>query len=119
MNNNKRFRWNKGFVFFILFLPAFFFMGFIVMFLWNHILPGAIHANAITYWQGLGILILSRILFGGFNKRHWSSERRMHGGMREKFANMTPEERENFKAGWKDRCNRWKRKDDTSTTATE
>ncbi len=118
MNNNKRFRWRRGFMFFILFVPAVFFMGFVVMWLWNHILPDAIHANAITYWQGLGLLVLSKILFGGFHKRHWGGERRMHA-MKERFANMTPEEKEKFKAEWKDRCNRWRRKDDIPTSFSE
>ncbi|MDB5199713.1 MAG: hypothetical protein JWO92_1676 [Chitinophagaceae bacterium] len=117
MHNNK-YRWSKGFIFFVIFLPAVFFMGFVVMFLWNHILPDAIHANAITYWQGLGLLFLSKILFGSFNKRHWGSERRMHA-MKERFANMTPEEKEKFKAEWKDRCNRWRRKDDIPTSFAE
>ena len=117
MNNNKRFIWSKGFIFFIIFLPAVFFMGFVVMFLWNQILPNAVHANPITYWQGLGLLILSKILFGGFNKRHWGSERRLY--MRNKFANMTPEEREQFKTEWKERCNRWRRKDEPPTSFAE
>lgn len=117
MRNNK-YRWTKGFIFFIIFLPAFFFIGFVVMFLWNHILPDAIHASTITYWQGLGLLILSKILFGGFHRRHWGGERRMRF-MKEKFANMTPEEKEKFKEEWKNRCNRWKRKDEAPTSLDE
>ena len=118
MYNNKRFRWTKGFIFFVIFLPAVFFLGFVVMLLWNAILPGVVHVTPITYWQGLGILVLSKILFGGFNKRHWGGDRGMHG-MREKFANMTPEEREKFKSEWKERCNRWRGKSDSTSTVTE
>ena len=116
MRNNKRFIWSRGFIFFIIFLPAVFFLGFIIMLLWNSILPEVTHAAKISYWQALGIFILSKILFGGFNKGHWGgSERRK---MRERFANMTPEEKQKFKAEWKDRCNRWGRKDDITDIPT-
>ena len=40
--------------------------GFIVMSLWNAILPAVIGVKTITFLQALGILLLSKILFGGF-----------------------------------------------------
>jgi hypothetical protein len=116
MNNKRNFRWNKGFIFFVIFIPAVLFLGFVVMLLWNGILPGVIHVSSISYPQALGILLLSKILFGGFNKRHWGPERRH--AMHEKFANMTPEEREKFKAEWRNRCNRWGMKQETSSPGT-
>ena len=44
---------------------------FVVMLLWNWLIP-SIFTNGpeITYWQALGILILSKILFGGFKHHH-------------------------------------------------
>ena len=105
MNDKRKFRWSKGFIFFVIFLPAILFMGLVVMFLWNAILPGVVHVTSVTYLQALGILILSKILFGGFNKRHWGSDRRRF--MQDKFATMTPEEREKFKSEWRKRCSRW------------
>jgi Ca2+/H+ antiporter, TMEM165/GDT1 family len=52
--------------FFFLLFPVLFF-GFvgIVMWLWNAILPDVLGVKEINYWQAMGILALSRILFGG------------------------------------------------------
>ncbi len=76
------------------------------MSLWNAILPGVLHVSTITFPQALGILLLSKILFGGFGGRG-----RWRGGpppfMQQKLANMTPEERESFKQEWRNKCGRW------------
>jgi hypothetical protein len=81
-------------------------LSFIVMNLWNAILPGVIHVSAITFPQALGILVLSKILFGGFRGRlGWRGEPPPF--MQRKFANMTEEERERFKQEWRNKCGRW------------
>ena len=52
---------------------------------------------------GRGVLILSKILFGGFRggpHRHWRWRRRMM----ERWEQMTPEEREKFRQGMRGRC---------------
>jgi hypothetical protein len=111
------FSFKKGLGIALCVAAAIFAFGFIVMGLWNHILVAVLGVKAITFVQALGILVLSKILFGGFKGRGGC-----HGGrgmwkerMAEKFANMTPEEREKFKAEWKNRCGgRWGRKEDTS-----
>ncbi|MCB0471639.1 MAG: hypothetical protein KDC69_06750 [Flavobacteriaceae bacterium] len=76
----------------------------LVMWLWNAILPDLINVNSITYWQALGILLLSKILFGGFSgcggHRHFTHKRHFINEMR-KMKDMTPEEREKFKTAWK------------------
>jgi len=54
-------------------------------------------------------LILSKILFGGFGRRGGWNRGRVNGWknrFEEKMAAMTPEEREKFKAEWKNRCGR-------------
>jgi hypothetical protein len=79
-------------------------VGFIVMKLWNAILPSTVGWHEITYWQALGLLILTKILFGfpfhrgGGPSRHW--RRRMI----ERWDKMTPEEREKFREGMQGRC---------------
>jgi hypothetical protein len=40
--------------------------GFIVMWLWNWLMPDLFGLGTITYWQAMGICLLSKILFGGF-----------------------------------------------------
>lgn len=39
--------------------------GWIVMLLWNALLPDLFHTSAIGYWQAVGLLLLARILTGG------------------------------------------------------
>lgn len=107
----KKFGFKKGLMFFIFFVVAVFVFGAIVMALWNAILPAVIGVKAITFLQALGILLLSKILFGGFGRRGgWNGAGRYQWKkrMQEKFATMTPEEREKFKSEWKRRCGgRW------------
>lgn len=74
--------------------------GGVVMLLWNSILPGLIHVSEITFWQALGILVLSKILFGagwGHKGGHW-------GYRRHHWMQMSEEEREKFRVEWKQRC---------------
>ena len=40
--------------------------GWAVMSLWNWLMPGLFGLPVVTFWQALGLLALSRILFGGF-----------------------------------------------------
>lgn len=82
-------------------------LTFIVMTLWNSILTPVLNVRSIDFAQALGILVLSKILFGGFRGggwrgrgRYWNSE------IRTKWQSMTPEEKEKFKQEWKNRCNR-------------
>src|SRR5215472_11346608 len=77
--------------------------SFLVMRLWNWLTPPLFGWHVITYWQALGILILSKILFGGFRGRpgrHMYWRRRMM----ERWAHMTPEEREKFRQSMRGRC---------------
>lgn len=81
----------------------------IVMALWNAILPAVLHVAPIDFWQALGILVLSKILFGGFmfrKGRGWEKggRRSWPQAMRERWNTMTPEEKEKFRQRWKDRC---------------
>lgn len=95
----------------ILAIPLFIFIGGeIVMHLWNWLLPPLFGWRMITLWQALGLLLLCRILFGGWggsgggkgHMRHRIRERiaeRMGERMRERWEKMTPEEREKFRQG--------------------
>jgi len=42
--------------------------GEIVKSLWNWLLPALFGFPAVTFWQALGLLLLCRILFGGFGR---------------------------------------------------
>lgn len=38
--------------------------GFLIMWLWNWLMPGLFGLATITYWQAVGIFILAKFLFG-------------------------------------------------------
>ena len=74
-----------------------------VMSLWNALMPNIFAVKAITFWQALGLLVLSKLLFGGFRPycgagRHWRRR------MAERWEQMTPEEREKFRQGMRFGC---------------
>jgi len=75
--------------------------GELVMHLWNWLLPPLFGWRLITFWQALGLLLLSRIFFGS-----WSSGGGNRGprGRRGKWDKMTSEEREKLRQGWDARC---------------
>jgi len=83
-------------------------MTFIVMLLWNGLIPELFKGPVISFPQALGLLVLSKILFHGFGwrKNHW----RHHDWrkrMQERMNAMTPEERDRFRSQWKQRCGRF------------
>jgi hypothetical protein len=82
-----------------------------VMLLWNALLPGIFGLPFINYWQAVGVLLLTRVLFGGFGggrfmPRDWPGRDehlfRQGNPLREKWLNMTDEERRAFIAKEKD-----------------
>jgi len=75
----------------------------VVMLLWNAILPEVIGVSTINYWQALGIFILSKILFGGF-KGKGPGRGKFKSKFKNKFRNMTDEEKASFKTEWESRC---------------
>jgi hypothetical protein len=63
--------------------------GYLVMWLWNWLIPAIFGLHAINYWKALGLLVLCKILFGGFGGRHpFSKDWRARSTW-----NMSPEER--------------------------
>lgn len=70
--------------------------GLVVRELWNWLLPAIFGWRQVTFWQALGILMLCRILFGGFGM-HGTSRSGMRRRMAERWEGMTPEERERFR----------------------
>ena len=76
--------------------------GEIVRLLWNGLLPPLFGWHELTFWQALGMLGLCRILFGGFGM-HGSGRPNWRRRMRERWENMTPEEREPFRQRMRER----------------
>jgi hypothetical protein len=79
-------------------------IGFVVMTLWNQLLPPILHVGTITFWQALGIFALCKILFGFGKGGPRGGAPWMRHKMAERFKNMTPEERAKFKEKMGQRC---------------
>ena len=106
----RRHWWMKGLAF-LFFAPVFLaLMSLVVMWLWNALIPSLFTGPVLGFWQAVGLLLLCRILFGGFRRvgppgwghhhRGWSD----HRAWRERWHGMTPDERERFREGFR----RWK-----------
>ena len=87
----------------VIVLPLFALFIYLVMRLWNGLVPDLFGLHPVTYWQMVGILVLSKILFGGFFCGS-SSGTSMYSGRRmmERWEQMSPEEREKFRQGLRD-----------------
>ena len=103
-NNNKTHKTMKSRIFrhVVLVLLAAAGFSFIMMLLWNALLPDIFGIASINFWQACGLLALARILFGGVTgmMRHLyhehSGHSHPHGLIREQWKNMTPEQRKKF-----------------------
>lgn len=70
-------------------------LGYLVMVLWNWLMPSVFAGvREIDYVHALGVLVLSKILFGGFRGRGCHGRWHHH-----RLWQMTPEERERFQTG--------------------
>jgi len=82
----------------------------VVTLLWNWIIPSISTLTALTYWQAMGLFVLCRILFGGFRfgfRKHQHAVHNHlsnHAPFRNRFMEMTEDERQHFKNQWKQRC---------------
>jgi hypothetical protein len=84
-------------------------LSYVVMRLWNYALSPAIHVEIIDYWQAMALLVLAKILFGipfraGRGRRPWKN----HRAWKEKFEQMSDEERAQMKARWREHWSRHK-----------
>jgi hypothetical protein len=75
----------------------------VVMTLWNWVMPATFGLPVLTVGRAFALLLLSRLLLGGFSSRmgrgmHWRHR------MRERWEQMSPEERERFMAGMQRGC---------------
>jgi hypothetical protein len=102
-------------------------VGFVVMQLWNWLIPSIFHSETIDLWQAFGLLALSKILFANFGSNFWGNHHKCNqcGGsglfqqkehwrekMKAKMETMSPDEREDFKAQMKNVCSGVREKND-------
>jgi hypothetical protein len=101
----KRFWFFRAVKFAIIALVVLGVLSLIAMYLWNWLVPTLFAGPTITYWQTLGLLVLSRLLLGGLRPRgpfghghhrhrhfgHGPFGHRMHGA---KWSCMSRDERQ-------------------------
>jgi hypothetical protein len=76
-------------------------MGLLTVGLWNALMPAILGLPAISFWQAVGLLLLSRVLFGGFGGLgHRFRKARFVRG----WVDLTPEERQRFRTAMGRRC---------------
>jgi len=72
-----------GLIFAIAFALVF---ALLVQFIWNSLMPAIFDLKTITFWQAFGIIVLAKLLFGGFGHHdhrhqdhrdyyHWHKDR--------------------------------------------
>lgn len=86
-------------------------LGLAVYFLWNGVLADVLGVKTITYWQALGLLVLSKILFGGFpcGGRKFGGRGRDHLLAHKHWESLEPEQRERLREEMRHRFGDWPR----------
>lgn len=103
MKNRKARKFLHGLLFIAVFAAAI----AIVMLLWNALIPSVIGWSAINYWQAAGLMILCRLLLGGFGRfgrfgrgMHSFKERHKEFNhwhiLKDKMKDMSADERREF-----------------------
>nr|HPH47772.1 hypothetical protein [Chryseolinea sp.] len=87
--------------------------GFGTMWLWNWLVPTLFNGPIITFWQTLGLILLSKIFFSGFGGKSHNHHNGNGFGAQwkrrfvEKVSSLSPQEREAFKQKMKDKWCSW------------
>jgi hypothetical protein len=87
-------------------------LGLVTQFLWNFIMPEIFGLPLITFWQGIAMFALAKLIFGfggsggrgkwgGYRNHQWKRE------WAEKYSKLSPEDRERFKQKLKDKWCSW------------
>jgi hypothetical protein len=86
-----------------------FVLGYFTMHLWNWLVPTLFNGPTINIWQTLGLVLLSKILFGGFKGGgmcccHNRGEGTWKSHMKAKWDNLSTEERSTLKSKFFSKC---------------
>ena len=97
----------------IMVIAAIFFFGFLVLKLWNWLMPEIFGLPHISFFQAIGLLALSKILFTGFKGGPGADAKARLNGVffkktwEKKLSNLNPEEREKLKNECKINWGKW------------
>jgi hypothetical protein len=94
--------------------------GWITKELWNWLIPSIFGLRRISIFEAIGLLLLGKILFGGFHKHghhgSWKERREWKQRMDARWAEMSDEDRAKFRAGMRGPCNWGGRKHEPTAT---
>jgi len=62
-----------------------FLFGLVVKVLWNWLMPSLFGLGTIGFWQAFGIVLLAKLLFGGFHHSHRDHDDRFERHFRDRF----------------------------------
>ena len=106
MNRNSRLLRGLRFVLFAALFVAV--IGFGTQALWNWLVPPLFGGPAISLLQTYGLLLLSRLLLGGFGRGGarggWARHRAWKRRMASRLHSLSPEEKEKFRQQMRQRC---------------
>ena len=90
-----------GVIFFVVF-------GYVVMWLWNHVLSAVLDVPPVTFWQALGLFVLAKLFFGfgagtqGGGKPHGRHEKHREPRAVGAADERAPHTDDLFKQYWRD-----------------
>lgn len=97
----------KIFFFVLLGIAVAFLFGYIVMQLWNWLMPELFGLPKVGYWQAFGILLLSKIIFGFGGGGGSHDKKKKKAGKKEFFKNPCKSMRRDF-SEWEHYDEFWK-----------
>ena len=104
----KRFRFSiiKKIVLGLILLTLF---GFGFMYLWNWLIPELFRGPELNFYQAIGLLVLSKMLFFGFApfRRHGPPHHYWKKRFAQRVAQMDPEDRERLKEKLREKWGKW------------
>ena len=74
-----------------------FVFGYLIMLLWNWLMPAIFGLTVITFWQAVGIAFLARLIFGA--GKHGSDHSKNHSPRRPSMRNWKDEFKKHSKCG--------------------
>lgn len=92
----------------ILAIGFLFLVSFVVMHLWNYVLPALFEVKTINLWQSMALFFLCKLLFGfggGGPKRNGAPWRK--AAMRRRLDSMDESEKARFKAHMREKWCQW------------
>ncbi len=81
-----------------------FLFGFFVMKLWNWLMPNLFQLRMITFWEGFGLVLLARLIFGSIGHDHDHSQHKhfaRHWDRRHRHWDDWADDEWKIKGGWK------------------